>query len=246
MSEVFRRLGLLLKKVSLRRARRSREDALARGGGAGRRLPTLLVLVDECGTHPSMDRAATRRLPKAASGPAAACLTTLKQEHHAGWFLSIGGIAEAMAYSPDFSPIEVSFSKIKALPKKAAALARARFASNRSAEHSERSRADAKGWFAHCGCTLLGIKPHDHRRFGLRRTRNRGLRRTHLQILATAAAVNAGRIAHWLNGFPTVATRRSRLAALAIWSRDATVNKPIVSRQNLTLLRSLWMISSGQ
>lgn len=53
------------------------------------------------------------------------------------------------------------------------------------------------------------------RAFGLRQARYRGLKRTHLQELATAAAVNVGRIANWLNGVPTAVTRRSRLAALA-------------------------------
>ena len=53
------------------------------------------------------------------------------------------------------------------------------------------------------------------RAFGLREARYRGLKRTHLQELATAAAVNVGRIANWLSGVPTAATRRSRLAALA-------------------------------
>lgn len=53
------------------------------------------------------------------------------------------------------------------------------------------------------------------RAFGLRQARYRGLKKTHLQELATAAAVNVGRIAKWLNGIPTAITRRSRLAALA-------------------------------
>ena len=52
------------------------------------------------------------------------------------------------------------------------------------------------------------------RAFGLRQARYRGLQKTHLQELATAAAVNVGRIANWLNGIPTAVTRRSRLAAL--------------------------------
>jgi transposase len=53
------------------------------------------------------------------------------------------------------------------------------------------------------------------RAFGLRQARYRGLKKTHLQELATATAVNVGRVADWLNGVPTVVTRRSRLAALA-------------------------------
>ena len=53
------------------------------------------------------------------------------------------------------------------------------------------------------------------RAFGLRQARYRGLERTHLQELATATAVNVGRIANWLEGVPTAITRRSRFAALA-------------------------------
>jgi len=53
------------------------------------------------------------------------------------------------------------------------------------------------------------------RAFGLRQARYRGLKKTHLQELATATAVNVGRIANWLNDIPTAVTRRSRLAALA-------------------------------
>jgi Transposase DDE domain len=52
------------------------------------------------------------------------------------------------------------------------------------------------------------------RAFGLRKARYRGLERTHLQELATAASINVGRITNWLNAVPTAATRRSRLAAL--------------------------------
>jgi transposase len=53
------------------------------------------------------------------------------------------------------------------------------------------------------------------RALGLRQARYRGLKRTHLQGLATAAAVNVSRVTNWLNGVRTAATRRSRLAALA-------------------------------
>jgi len=53
------------------------------------------------------------------------------------------------------------------------------------------------------------------RAFGLRQARYRGLKKTHLQELTTASAVNVGRIANWLNGVPTALTRRSPLAVLA-------------------------------
>lgn len=53
------------------------------------------------------------------------------------------------------------------------------------------------------------------RAFGLGQARYRSLKKTHFQELATATAVNVGRIANWLNEIPTAPTRRSRLAALA-------------------------------
>jgi transposase len=53
------------------------------------------------------------------------------------------------------------------------------------------------------------------RAFGLRQARYRGLKKTHLQELATATALNVGRITNWLNYIPTAVTRRSRFAALA-------------------------------
>jgi Transposase DDE domain len=45
------------------------------------------------------------------------------------------------------------------------------------------------------------------RAFGLRHARYRGLSRTHLQEVATAAAINVNRLAEWLNGVPAAATR---------------------------------------
>ncbi len=53
------------------------------------------------------------------------------------------------------------------------------------------------------------------RAFGLRRSRYRGLAKTHLQHVATAAAVNLERLAAWLPAIPRTTTRTSRFAALA-------------------------------
>lgn len=53
------------------------------------------------------------------------------------------------------------------------------------------------------------------RALGLRQARYRGLQKTHLQQVATAAAINLGRLSDWLNGTPTATTRRSRFARLA-------------------------------
>ena len=51
--------------------------------------------------------------------------------------------------------------------------------------------------------------------FGLRRARYRGLPKTGLQHVATAAALNLDRIAAWFAGRPLAPTRTSRFAALA-------------------------------
>jgi transposase len=53
------------------------------------------------------------------------------------------------------------------------------------------------------------------RAFGLRRTRYRGLGKTHVQHVATAAAINIDRIVAWLEERPRATTRTSRFAALA-------------------------------
>jgi len=53
------------------------------------------------------------------------------------------------------------------------------------------------------------------RAFGLRRTRYRGLPKTHVQHVAIAAAINMDRIVAWLDARPRAKTRISRFAALA-------------------------------
>jgi transposase len=53
------------------------------------------------------------------------------------------------------------------------------------------------------------------RAFGLRCTRYRGLPKTHVQHVATAAAINLDRIVAWLDKRPRAKTRTSRFAALA-------------------------------
>ena len=50
---------------------------------------------------------------------------------------------------------------------------------------------------------------------GLRQARYRGLAKTGLQNVATAAAINLDRIAAWFAGRPLAPTRTSRFAALA-------------------------------
>ncbi|HEV8192130.1 MAG TPA: IS1182 family transposase [Ktedonobacterales bacterium] len=53
------------------------------------------------------------------------------------------------------------------------------------------------------------------RAFGLRQARYRGLRKTHLQDVATAAAMDLSRLHHWFKGDLPTTTRRPRFARLA-------------------------------
>jgi transposase len=53
------------------------------------------------------------------------------------------------------------------------------------------------------------------RAFGLRRSRYRGLAKAHLQHVATAAAIDLGRLSGWFRATPRAATRTSCFAALA-------------------------------
>ena len=55
------------------------------------------------------------------------------------------------AYSPDFNPIEESFSKIKAILKKACARSREELIEAIGRALEAVGRQDAWGWFAHCG-----------------------------------------------------------------------------------------------
>ena len=52
------------------------------------------------------------------------------------------------------------------------------------------------------------------RAFNLRRTRYRGLAKTHIQHVITAVAMNVTRMVAWLNGIPHAQTRISRFATL--------------------------------
>ena len=53
------------------------------------------------------------------------------------------------------------------------------------------------------------------RSFGARRTRYRGLPKTHLQQVVTAVAINVRRIIAWFDEVPKATTRTSHFAALA-------------------------------
>jgi hypothetical protein len=52
--------------------------------------------------------------------------------------------------------------------------------------------------------------------FGMRRTRYRGLKKTHLHHLATAAAINLQRFVDWIDEVPRSMTRPSHFARLGL------------------------------
>ena len=54
------------------------------------------------------------------------------------------------------------------------------------------------------------------RAFGLRRSRYRGMQKTHLQHLVSAAVINLVRTLAWLDEKPLAKTRTSKFAALAL------------------------------
>jgi transposase len=91
-----------------------------------------------------------------------------------------------------------------------------------SQEHFEALQA-ARAWYAseegrqryQCRAGVEGTLSQGVRAFGLRRTRYRGLEKTHLQHVAIAAAINIDRIVAWLEERPRATTRTSRFAALA-------------------------------
>jgi transposase len=74
--------------------------------------------------------------------------------------------------------------------------------------------AEGKRQYAH-RAGVEGTLSQGVRAFGLRRTRYWGLAKTHLQHVATAAAINIDRIVAWLDERPRAQTRTSRFAALA-------------------------------
>ena len=72
------------------------------------------------------------------------------------------------------------------------------------------------------------------RSFGLRCARYRGLEKTHLQHVATAAAMNIDRIVAWLDERPRAQTRISRFAALApTWAIPSGI-RPVKTQTSLS------------
>jgi transposase len=82
-----------------------------------------------------------------------------------------------------------------------------------AARHRQTTSAFKEGYARRAG--VEGTLSQAVHRAGLRRARYLGLAKTHLQHLATAAALNMLRLGAWFAGTPLVTTRRSAFAALA-------------------------------
>lgn len=120
----------------------------------------------------------------------------------------------------EFSPTDCaactsrpSCTRAKTQPRSLTLQPRAQHEAIRLARERQRTEEFASRYSPRAG--IEGTISQGVRAFGLREARYRGLGKTHLQHLATAAGVNVGRTANWLNGTPTARIRRSRFAALA-------------------------------
>jgi transposase len=79
-----------------------------------------------------------------------------------------------------------------------------------AARARQRTETFTAAYAARAGCE--GTLSQAVRAFGLRQARYRGLAKTHLQHLATAAALNVHRLATWLDDMPRAQTRQSAFA----------------------------------
>jgi transposase len=82
------------------------------------------------------------------------------------------------------------------------------------AARRQQETAEWKGEYA-ARAGVEGTLSQGVRGYGLRRCRYVGLSKARLQHVATAAAINVGRVSDWLEGVPRAATRVSRFARLA-------------------------------
>jgi transposase len=104
-------------------------------------------------------------------------------------------------------------TRAKAAPRSLTVQPRTEHEAIQAARARQRTAAFASTYAQRAG--LEGTVSQGVRAFGLRAARYRGLAKTHLQHVATAAAVNVYRVHDWLADRPLARTRRSRFARLA-------------------------------
>lgn len=119
----------------------------------------------------------------------------------------------------DFAAVECTPGPARALCTRAARQPRgltlqpqAEHGAIQAARRRQRTEAFTEVYAARAGCE--GTLSQAVRAFGLRQARYHGLAKTHLQHLATAAAINVHRIGNWFSDVPRARTRQSAFAAV--------------------------------
>jgi transposase len=110
-------------------------------------------------------------------------------------------------------PIRARCTRAKTLPRSLTLQPQAEHEAIQAARQRQQTQVFADDYADRAG--VEGTLSQGVRAFGLRTTRYRGLAKTHLQHVATAAAVNVQRVTDWCDGRPRATTRRSHLARLA-------------------------------
>lgn len=110
-------------------------------------------------------------------------------------------------------PVRSRCTRAKTLPRRLTLQPRAEHEAIQAARQRQATPEFATRYAQRAG--IEGTPSQGVCAFGLRQARYRGLAKTHLQQVATATAINLGRIANWVNEVPRSRTRCSRFAALA-------------------------------
>jgi transposase len=110
-------------------------------------------------------------------------------------------------------PVRVQCTRAKTQPRSLTLQPRAEHEAIHAARQRQETAEFAAAYARRAG--IEGTLSQGVRVCGLRTARYRGLAKTQLQHLATAAALNVQRVTAWLDGQPRTTTRRSHLARLA-------------------------------
>jgi transposase len=110
-------------------------------------------------------------------------------------------------------PVRAHCTRATALPRSLTLQPQAEHEAIQAARHRQQTAVFAADYARRAG--IEGTLSQGVRAFELRTARYRGLAKTHLQHIATAAAINVQRATDWLDGQPRSTTRRSHLARLA-------------------------------
>jgi transposase len=110
-------------------------------------------------------------------------------------------------------PARADCTRAKGQPRGLTLQVRAEHEAIQAARRRQETEAYAAEYRRRAG--VEGTLSQGVRAFGLRRTRYRGLAKTHLGHVATAVGINVQRVAAWLSGTKRACTRQSHFATLA-------------------------------